>query len=87
MMLQDYLDPGIPEKIAMLFKAIPGPHHDFLTWTGDDAAKNADLHRHSLHQHLQSRPSSQVRLDHLCKTKQLGWLQNPRRNGELIFNV
>jgi hypothetical protein len=46
MMLQDYLNPGIPEEIAILFKAVPGPHHDFLTWTGVTAiyiqVKNAE---------------------------------------------
>ena len=33
MMLQKYLVPGTPEEIAILFKAVPGWNHDFLTCT------------------------------------------------------
>ena len=31
---RSYLNPGIPEKIAVVIKAIPGSHYNFLTWTG-----------------------------------------------------
>ena len=34
MMSQEYLVPGTPEEIAILFKAVPGWNHNFLTWTG-----------------------------------------------------
>ena len=30
---RSYLNPGIPEKIALVIKAIPGSHYNFLTWT------------------------------------------------------